>query len=88
MYFCSKIRDELNNPTTPNLKLWTGHRGKWECVTSEIAGRMYRVMSWKVLEPILKDKRLLNYFSFRKSSFTSEIHIFLKISPVLSVVFW
>ena len=43
--FFFKIRDELNSPTTPNLKLWTGHRGKWECVTSEIAGRMYRVIS-------------------------------------------
>mgnify|MGYP002803453773 CR=1 FL=1 len=37
------LRDELNNPTTPNGKHWKGNRGQWECVTSEVAGRMYRV---------------------------------------------
>ncbi|XP_028400937.1 endonuclease/exonuclease/phosphatase family domain-containing protein 1-like [Dendronephthya gigantea] len=59
------IRDELNNPTTPNLKRWTGHRGKWECVTSEVAGRMYRASErngflWDTSRKIeLKDHGLL-----------------------------
>ncbi|XP_064598935.1 endonuclease/exonuclease/phosphatase family domain-containing protein 1-like [Liolophura sinensis] len=37
-----KICDELNYPVLPNVKRWSGHRGSWDCVTSEPAGRMFR----------------------------------------------
>ena len=59
------LRDELNKPTTPNGKRWEGHRGQWECVTSEVAGRMYRASErngflWDTSRRIeLKDHGLL-----------------------------
>lgn len=38
-----QICDELNNPTVPRVKSWTGKRGAWKCVVSKSTGRMYRV---------------------------------------------
>ncbi|KAL8592998.1 hypothetical protein ACOMHN_017928 [Nucella lapillus] len=37
-----EICQELNEPTLPNVKKWSGQRGRWKCAVSEVAGRMYK----------------------------------------------
>ncbi|KAK3726776.1 hypothetical protein QZH41_010429 [Actinostola sp. cb2023] len=37
-----KIKEELNHPTIKGLKKLKKHRGTWECVTSDVAGPMFR----------------------------------------------
>ncbi|XP_070574291.1 endonuclease/exonuclease/phosphatase family domain-containing protein 1-like [Ptychodera flava] len=34
------VCNELNRPTLPNVVEWKGHRGRWECQVSEVAGRI------------------------------------------------
>ncbi|XP_035828807.1 endonuclease/exonuclease/phosphatase family domain-containing protein 1 [Aplysia californica] len=41
-----EIVQELNHPTLPNVKKWSGRRGKWACVVSKAAGRMFQSMEY------------------------------------------
>ncbi|XP_076448703.1 endonuclease/exonuclease/phosphatase family domain-containing protein 1-like [Babylonia areolata] len=41
-----EICQELNEPTLPNVKKWGGHRGRWKCAVSEVAGRMFRTAEY------------------------------------------
>ncbi|XP_055891555.1 endonuclease/exonuclease/phosphatase family domain-containing protein 1-like [Biomphalaria glabrata] len=38
----NEICQELNSPTLPNVKKWSGRRGQWACVVSEATGRMHQ----------------------------------------------
>ncbi|KAK7114022.1 endonuclease/exonuclease/phosphatase family domain-containing protein 1-like [Littorina saxatilis] len=41
-----EICQELNQPTLPNVRRWSGQRGKWKCAVSQVAGRMYRSVEY------------------------------------------
>ncbi|XP_064640427.1 endonuclease/exonuclease/phosphatase family domain-containing protein 1-like [Lineus longissimus] len=37
-----KVCAELNHPSLPKMKRWSGHRGSWKCAVSDATGRMYQ----------------------------------------------